>query len=156
MAFGANSNDPRERRTFANAKLDRVSKGEIPLEEAWSAVAVASLTKKGSGSGLLKRYVKLMPPYDYEAGSRRYREEIEKATEAAAGLLIDKEVTCIAVTDAGVDSLEDVLSEVRDEVFQERLTAGYELSYGQLCTAVYGAAQLLEILVDERQPAIAA
>lgn len=89
--------------------------------------------------------------YDMQAGEERYRAEIKEATNLARELFEERGVGSIAMTDAGVDDLEDEAATVRDDIFEARLEAGYELSYSQLCVGIYSGAQELGILSDQRE-----
>lgn len=51
MAFGPESNNPRERRAYAHAKLSQLKQGEATYEEAFEAVKAASHNRKGQASG---------------------------------------------------------------------------------------------------------
>jgi hypothetical protein len=51
MAFGPNSNNPRERRAYAHAKLVQLKHGEASYAETYAAIEAASQNRKGRTSG---------------------------------------------------------------------------------------------------------
>lgn len=65
-----------------------------------------------------------------------------------AGLLIaarlqEAGITEVTVSSIGVDDFEGELAKIRDDVFQERLAKGYELSYSQMCNSFIYASDLV-------------
>jgi len=51
MAFGPKSTNPRERRSFAHAKLANIKQGESDYSSTFEAIKAASHGRKGSESG---------------------------------------------------------------------------------------------------------
>lgn len=55
MAYGPNSNNPRERRAYADNKLAQLKQGKATYQETYEAVFAASKTRKGRESGYIQR-----------------------------------------------------------------------------------------------------
>ena len=51
MAFGPNSNNPRERRAYAHAKLVQLRHGQASYTDTYAAIEAASQNRKGRTSG---------------------------------------------------------------------------------------------------------
>ncbi len=74
----------------------------------------------------------------------RYTAETKLAGLRIAVRLKGLGITDILVSPTGVDDFEGDLARVRDEIFQQRLNEGYELSYRQLCNSFVQAAGLID------------
>jgi hypothetical protein len=88
------------------------------------------------------------PQFQYSSSgfSDRYVAEVEYLAHRLAKALNERGVAQLSILDIDPGSNSPIVTELTKEMFETRLSEGYELSTNQMYTGLYGAAQSLDIL----------